>query len=74
MNAVRILTINPGSTSTKTALFEGEKALFTAILSLRGRMYVLDLMDEDAELIYNELGKPSLSAGEPQFSLSHAGR
>lgn len=30
---MKILTINPGSTSTKIALFEGEKALFTANVS-----------------------------------------
>ena len=30
---MKILTINPGSTSTKIALFEGEQALFTANVS-----------------------------------------
>ena len=30
MNAYKVFTVNPGSTSTKIALFEGEKKLYSA--------------------------------------------
>jgi butyrate kinase len=33
MKAYKIFTINPGSTSTKIGLFEGEKALFVENVS-----------------------------------------
>ena len=33
MNAYKVFTVNPGSTSTKIALFEGEKKLYSANVS-----------------------------------------
>lgn len=62
MGNYRILTINPGSTSTKLALFEGEKKIFSANVphdaeTLKQYPALADQLEYRKETILNELEK-----------------
>lgn len=71
--AARCLPLLTPSRRNAVAQYRNQPARLRSIAAGLLLYQVLGVQ-EDAELIYNEFGKPSLSAGEPQFSLSHAGR
>lgn len=69
MNKYKILTINPGSTSTKIGLFEGEKCLFSANVSheaeiLAGFPAISDQLDYRRETIYGILTQNDVDLSE----------
>ncbi len=66
MNEYRIFAINPGSTSTKIALFEGERAVFSKNVShdadkLKEFKEISDQFEYRKETILNEVSQAGLS-------------
>ena len=60
--AWRVLTINPGSTSTKVGMFEGEKPVFTTTIEHDAKRlatfpHVSDQLPYRREMILGELNK-----------------
>ncbi|SCP98149.1 butyrate kinase [Anaerobium acetethylicum] len=79
MNSYKVFTINPGSTSTKIAMFEGDKTVFSKNVShdaerLKEFKEISDQFDYRKETILEELKKENLTLdGVDAFSARGGG-